>query len=124
MPTLETVVDQYLAIWNETNADRRRALIAKIYADDATYSDPLAEVSGLVGIDALVAGTQAQFPGLVFSLGGPVDTHHDVARFSWHLGTSGANEPLVVGFDVLALTSGRVSRVYGFLDKVPATLSA
>ena len=124
MPTLETVVDQYLAIWNETNADRRRALIAEIYADDATYSDPLAEVSGLAGIDALVAGAQAQFPGLVFSLGGPVDTHHDVARFSWHLGTSGANEPLVVGFDVLALTSGRVSRVYGFLDKVPATLSA
>jgi len=122
MPTLETLVEHYLAIWNEANADRRRALIAEAYADDATYSDPLAEVSGRAGIDALIAGAQQQFPGLVFSLGSPIDAHHDVARFAWHLGTPGATEPLVVGFDVIATTQGRIARVYGFLDKVPATL--
>ena len=56
------------------------------------------------------------FPGLAFTLAGPVDAHHDTARFSWNLG-----DELVIGFDVLALdANGQIAMVYGFLDMVPA----
>ena len=59
------------------------------------------------------------FPAHVFTLAGPVDTAHGVARFSWRLGRDG-DGPLVVGFDVTtADTDGRLARVVGFLDKVP-----
>jgi hypothetical protein len=59
------------------------------------------------------------FPAHVFTLAGPVDAHHDVARFSWGLGRGG-DGPLVVGFDVAtAGTDGRLARVVGFLDTVP-----
>ncbi|WP_344592180.1 hypothetical protein [Actinomadura vinacea] len=45
---------------------------------------------------------------------------HDIARFTWELGPEGG-EAMVVGFDVAVLTpDGRVAKVYGFLDKVPA----
>ena len=71
----------------------------------------------LIGEDALQPG---QFAGLVFSLGGPVDGHHDVVRFTWHLGPAG-EEPIVVGFDVAELDAeDRITAVHGFLDKVPA----
>ena len=55
----------------------------------------------------------------VFTLGGAVDTHHDQARFTWHLGPGGG-EPIVIGFDVAVLNGGgQIGSVYGFLDKVP-----
>lgn len=35
------LVDRYIAVWNETNTVRRRALIEETWADDASYVDPL-----------------------------------------------------------------------------------
>jgi hypothetical protein len=68
----------------------------------------------------MIAAVQAQFPGFVFTLVGPVDTHHRQARFTWGLGPAGA-EPAIVGFDVaVAGEDGRLTSVLGFLDKVPA----
>ena len=72
--------------------------------------------TGREQIDATIAAVQGQFPGLAFTLAGPVDAHHDIARFTWNLG-----DELVIGFDVLVLDAdGRIATVYGFLDKVPA----
>ena len=113
------LIEQYLTIWNETDPTARRALIELVWAPDATYTDPLAQVAGRDQLDAVVSAVQQQFPGLVFRLAGPVDAHHDVARFTWHLGGPGA-EPLVIGFDVAVIRDGRVTAVHGFLDRVPS----
>ncbi|MFC7645190.1 hypothetical protein ACFQX6_34520 [Streptosporangium lutulentum] len=73
-------------------------------------------------IDATIGAVQQQFPGLVFTLGGDVDAHHNLARFTWNLGPEGG-EAIVVGFDVAVLTEdGRIQTVHGFLDRVPAAL--
>ena len=53
------------------------------------YTDPLADVTGHDAIEATIAAVQAQFPGSVFRLAGPVDVHHDQVRFTWHLGPEG-----------------------------------
>lgn len=120
MSTTQTIVERYIASWNETDAERRRALIRELYTEDGGYTDPLVSVNGWEAIDATVAAAQGQFGGLVFSLAGPVDGHHDTARFAWHLGAPGAPEPVVIGFDVAVTADGRLRQVYGFLDKVPA----
>lgn len=86
---------------------------------DAEYTDPLAQARGRGEIDATIGAVQQQFPGLVFSLAGPVDPHHQQARFSWGLGPEGA-EPLVIGFDVAVTDEDdKIRTVFGFLDKVP-----
>jgi hypothetical protein len=119
MSDFDTVVDRYLATWNETDPARRRASIDELFADDVRYVDPMAAVEGRDALDALIAGVQQQFPGLVFSPAGPVDAHHEQARFSWNLGAPGG-EPVVVGFDVAQRgADGRIQRVLGFLDRVP-----
>ncbi len=116
---MQEIVQRYIASWNETDPARRRKLVDELWADEASYIDPLAEAHGRDAIDAVIAAVQEQFPGFVFTLLGPADTHHDQARFTWGLGPSGA-EPLVVGFDVAVATAdGRLASVYGFLDKVP-----
>jgi hypothetical protein len=80
----------------------------------------MAMARGVEAIDATIGAVQQQFPGFVFRLAGPVDAHHDQARFSWELGPAG-EEALVVGSDVAVRDEeGRLSLVLGFLDRVPA----
>ncbi len=118
---MQEIIEKYIACWNETDPQRRRALIDEVWAVGATYTDPMAELRGRAEIDAGVAGAQQMFPGMVFTLAGPVDAHHNQARFTWHLGPEGAAEPLVIGFDVaIADDNGQLRSVHGFLDKVPA----
>lgn len=119
MSDFSKLIERYLAIWNEQDPARRRAEIDEVWTEDARYVDPLAVAEGRHAIDATIAAVQQQFPGLTFRLGGPVDAHHNVARFTWELGPDGG-EPIVIGFDVAACADdGRLSAVHGFLDKVP-----
>jgi SnoaL-like domain len=122
MTDVSTVIDRYINMWNETDASRRRDLIAQTWTDDASYIDPLVVAEGPDAIDATVAAVQTQFPGFAFRLAGPVDAHHNLARFSWELAPNGG-EAIVVGFDVAILSEdGRLRDVHGFLDRVPTTL--
>jgi hypothetical protein len=107
---------RYLQTWNQTDPAARRQAIAELWAQDGAYTDPITAAHGHDQIDAMIAAVQQQFPGLAFTLAGPVDAHHDIARFTWSLG-----DDLVIGFDVLVLDAhGQISKVHGFLDKVPA----
>jgi hypothetical protein len=119
MSDFTTLAEQYIATWNETDPAARRALIDKTWSAEGRYTDPLAEVAGRDQIDAVIAAAQAQFAGMTFRLAGPVDAHHDQARFTWELGPDGT--AVVVGFDVAQRDAdGRLALVLGFLDKVPA----
>jgi hypothetical protein len=119
MSDFTKLAEQYIATWNETDPAARRALIDEIWSADGQYIDPLAEVTGHDQIDAVIAAAQQQFAGMKFRLAGPVDAHHDQARFTWELGPDGT--PVVVGFDVAKQDAdGRLALVLGFLDKVPS----
>jgi hypothetical protein len=120
MTTTTGLVPAYLAAWNATDPADRRDAIAAAFAPDVRYVDPLADVTGHAGLDALIAGAHERFPGWVFTAVGDAETHHDVARFAWSLGPAGA-EPPVLGSDVVRLApDGRIAEVLGFLDRVPA----
>ena len=120
MSDFDSMVDRYLAVWNETDPAARRAAIDKVFAADVRYVDPMAAVDGPDALNALIGAAQQQFPGLVFTPGVLLDGHHDQARFTWHLGPHGG-DALVDGFDVVELAAdGRIHRVYGFLDRVPS----
>ena len=55
---MRDVIESYLACWNETDSAARRELIAKTWADDASYVDPLVDVHCHDAIDAAIAVTQ------------------------------------------------------------------
>jgi SnoaL-like domain len=118
---MQEIIERYIAAWNETDAAARRALVGSLWAADGSYTDPLADVRGPEEIAGLMGAAQQQFPGLVFTLGGPVDANHNQARFTWHLGPAAGGEPVVIGFDVVVLdAAGQIASVHGFLDQVPA----
>lgn len=114
-----SIVDRYFAIWNETGAARRRDLIAETWSEDCRYIDPVASVETPDGVEALVGGFQAQFPGLTFVRTGEVETHHDRLRFTWDLmHTDGVR--IAAGTDIAVVDADdRLREVTGFFDQAP-----
>jgi hypothetical protein len=116
----DDLAQRYIDAWNETDTTARRAAVDTLYTDDARYIDPMAVAEGRDAITSMIGAVQEQFPDFTFRLAGPVDGHHNQARFGWELGPAGSPAP-IVGFDVAVTDdAGRIRTVLGFLDKVPA----
>jgi SnoaL-like domain len=114
-----STIDTYVATWNETDAGRRQAGIARAWVPDARYRDPLMASDGHAGIDAMLAAVQAKFPGFVLRRTSKVDAHNGACRFTWSLGPA-AGPSVVEGVDFCELTpDGRLVEVVGFIDKMP-----
>jgi hypothetical protein len=120
MSDVTSTVDTYLAMWNETDPARRAQLIARAWAGDGRYVDPMLEAEGHEALGAMVTGVQAKFPNHRFRRVSGVDVHHEELRFGWELrGPDGA--VVVAGLDVGALApDGRLRRITGFFGDLPA----
>ncbi|MET9903880.1 nuclear transport factor 2 family protein [Streptomyces sp. NPDC006446] len=117
----ETAVTRYFEAWNAGGRDTLAKAVAAAWAPDGRYTDPLADVRGHEQIAAVITAAHEQFPGFAFRLLGPVDGHHDTARFGWELVAEADGSAPVAGFDVIVLDGeDRIRSVHGFLDRVPA----
>lgn len=120
MTDVAKIANAYITLWNETDPARRRDLIGQGWTADASYVDPLMSGRGPDEINGLIAGVQQRFPGFRFALVGQADGFGDHVRFSWSLGPKG-DEEMIKGTDFAVVADGRLAKVTGFLDKVPAT---
>jgi hypothetical protein len=118
MEEFNDLVDRYIAVWNETDAAKRQALIARTFTPDTYFLDPIQEGAGRDGIEALVAGVQERFPGYRFRRAGAADGFRDRVRFRWELAPEGG-EALVEGTDFATVADGRLAAVTGFFDRLP-----
>ncbi len=112
------LIDRYIAVWNATDPEDRRDLIAGAWTESASYLDPLMSGDGHDGIDAMIQGVQQRFPGHQFRRTSEVDAHNDRVHFAWELGADG--QPALakgVDFGVVA-PDGRLASITGFLDFV------
>jgi len=117
MTDITTVVNTYIAAWNETDGERRRELVARTWTEDGTYLDPLMAGEGVDAIAAMIGGAQQRFPGHRFELAFGPDVHHDHARFAWRLLAPNGGGTVVGGVDFAALAEdGRMRTVTGFLE--------
>ena len=109
------LIDRYCAVWNELDSARRSRLLAEIWADAATYTDPTIHARNGDELLAHIERVQARRPGSRVVRTTAVDVHHGVARFGWHVvqadGTS-----LPDGLDIAYLSSDgqRITRIVGF----------
>jgi hypothetical protein len=114
--TASKIVRDYLSCWNEPDTATRRALVESTWSADARSVDPLTAATGRDEIDAMLAATQAQFPGHLFALVGDVSHHHDMVHWAWKM-TSPAGPDLLAGFDVARIEDGKIAFLAGFFDQ-------
>jgi hypothetical protein len=124
MSVNDSVIDRYIAIWNEADPAKRRDLIGWAFTEDAAYLDPMLSGEGHASLETMFDGVFAQLPGAQVSLIGKPDAHHDWVRFSWKLVLPGETESFIEGTDLgLIGPDGRFERIAGFLDKALAAIA-
>jgi hypothetical protein len=115
------LVTNYIAAWNELDATKRRAFVAKAWAPNGTYTDPHRKASGLDEIDAMLAVTQAGYPGYRVRLISKIEAHNGHVRFSWAAGGTPEAPLYLGGTDFIRVAAdGRGAAVVGFVDATPA----
>lgn len=107
-------------VFSESDAARRTAAIAELYAAAAVLYEPGNIATGHVEIARTVDALVASFPpGFCFTADGPAVGHHGMARLRWRGGPAGG--PVVVtGTDVVHVEQGRIRTIHVFLDPTPA----
>jgi hypothetical protein len=122
MSSVNETVANYIAAWNETDAGRRRDIIARTWAEDGSYLDSHRDGTGHAAIDAMIATAHQQFPCYRIRLSSGIEAHHDRVRFSWTAGGA-ESAPLFFGGTDFAIMAedGRLCFVTGFTDAAPAT---
>jgi len=123
MSNAKEVVERYIAAWNERDAAKRRAIVAKAWTEDANYTDPHRSGDGHEGISAMIATVHERFDeAYKFRLKNGVDAHNDHVRFQWEAGGT-KDAPLhFVGTDFGVISAdGRLKSITGFVDEAPVT---
>jgi hypothetical protein len=118
-----TIVETYLAMWNEEDPEARAALIEQAWTPDCRYVDPLLEADSYASLSEMVATVHSHYPGQRFARTTGIDVHHDQVRFGWKL--AGPDGTTAEGLDVCELADdGRLRRITGFFGEIPAEEAA
>lgn len=103
-----------LAAWNETNAEKRRALVEESVTDDVSFTDPQYAITGREAFLDMMTAFHARVGKVRLERTSAIDMHNDRARYAWVInwpdGTS------FEGFDAVALNMAemKVCRIDGF----------
>jgi hypothetical protein len=109
------LIDRYCEVWSEPDADRRAAMLAAVWGEHATYTDPSVHAGSATELLSHIAKVQARRPGARVLRTSEVDVHHNVARFAWHVVESDGRA-LPEGLDIafLAPDGLEIERIIGF----------
>lgn len=114
-------VDQYCACWRVMEAGTRLVELRLLLSEGVRYVDPRTDVAGIEALAAHIEATAAARPDARIERVGPVDLHHDVARFGWRL-VDGTETRLDGSLDVVVLdrATGLIGTIIGFFGPLPS----
>ncbi len=112
MPTpAELLHSNLYEVFNNRDAESRRAAIMRTYTDDVRFADNDGVIVGREALHQRVGELLAGFPSeFEFTEVTPSYIDDDLAALGWELGPSGG-EPVARGLDLLTITDGLVSEV-------------
>lgn len=120
MSDLQTFVQDYVAVWNEPDVERRRALIRTLWQEDASHLARTLEAVGYAGIEKRVTDAYQKWvkeKGNIFRLRDGVDGHHDTIKLRWEMLPASGGAVISIGLDFLVLGSdGRIRTGYQFIE--------
>ena len=109
------LIDRYCAAWSDPDPAARRALVALVWAEGATYTDPTVHAAGSEELLAHIARVQTGRPGAKVLRTSELDVHHGVVRFAWKaLDAEGATLRHGIDLAFLSPEGKRIERIVGF----------
>src|SRR5205823_3680571 len=114
----EDLIARYVAMWHETDPDRRRAAVEELFTPDAEHFTATLEARGYDEITARVSGAYERFvaPGQYrFRSADDVQSHHDTVTFHWEMVDVTDGSVAGAGLDVFLLNGdGRIRTHYQY----------
>ena len=111
---VDRTVATYAAAWGEPSLAARRELLHRVWASQATYTDPTVRLAGLEALARHISEFQAKLPGATIVPTTKVDAHHGSIRFGWRI-LSASGTALSEGMDYGEVdAAGRITRIIGF----------
>ena len=112
--SVDEAIAIYCAAWNEVDPVKRDRMLEPVWADDATYTDPIVHTVGRAALVAHISTVCARFPGSKIVMTSKVDIHHNVLRFYWkRILADGSERPEGIDFGEIA-ENGKIQRIVGF----------
>jgi hypothetical protein len=115
---INQLVNRYMALWNEPDAELRRQNITELWMEDGAQFTRLREFRGYQALVERVGAAYEKFvktEGFLFRLSSNVDAHHNAVKFNWEMVPAAGGEVAAVGFIFLLLNDdGRICLDYQF----------
>jgi SnoaL-like domain len=113
--TMEHLIDRFCEAWSEFDAARRERLLREVCDDQARYTDPRGEATGVAELTAFIGQILAGRPGAKVVRTTAVDSHHRLARFGWRV-VQADGTVLREGIDFAEISpAGKLARITGFV---------
>ena len=111
---LEGLIDTYCAVWSEPDPGRRQRTLDEIWAENATYTDPRAHLTGSKALCAHIGNILAGRPGARIIRTSVLDFHHGLVRFAWQV-VQADGTLLPEGLDIAEISNDmKLLRIIGF----------
>ncbi|WP_418129316.1 hypothetical protein ABL849_24270 [Variovorax sp. 375MFSha3.1] len=118
------LADRYVAVWNEPDAEARRAAIAGLWVPDGEHYVRTLQARGHEALQQRVTGSHeknVRDAGFRFVRAGDAQFLHDVVMFHWHMVPAAGGPVAALGLEFLVLaTDGRIATDYQFILPTPA----
>jgi hypothetical protein len=101
-----------LEVFNQRDADLRRAAIVRTYATDVRWIDDEGVTVGHADLGAKAVELQQKLGDLQFVAAGPVYQTLGFGYLAWHLVSPGDDAPRVSGFDVAIVRDDAIVDLY------------
>jgi uncharacterized protein YndB with AHSA1/START domain len=110
----EDLIERYMAAWSETDPDRRRAALGRIWHPRGVFKDAMGYCEGIDDLADHIGIAQQFAPGARLERAGPISRAHGSIAYRWHI--RGADQGvMMVGMNAMELApDGRISEVTGF----------
>ena len=114
--TIETLLRENIhGVFGEADAQKRRANIARLWAEDGVFVDHNSRYEGHSGIELAAGGLTKKFPNFIFTERGEIQAYNGVGKLDWGFGPAGA-EAVITGIDVLVPKGDKIGALYTFID--------
>lgn len=126
MDRFTELADRYVAVWNETDAGRRRDEITRLWVPEGEHFVRTLRAVGYEELERRVTGSHeknVRDAGYRFRLAGAVQLLHDSVTFHWEMFRPGREHVVeALGLQFLRLApDGRIATDYQFILPTPVS---
>lgn len=120
----DALLTRYMAMWHETDAERRHAIIDSLFARKAENFTRTMQMRGLAEITGRVDRSHTEWvanKGFIFRPTCNTDSHNHLIKFNWEMVPKAGGAAQARGLDVMVLDGeGRIQALYQFNEPLPA----